>query len=118
MSTHSRRYDRINTALTAWMARNGIRFLRIRLGVVFVWFGVLAFFPGLSPAQTPAGETIAAPALELPPGSPDSSALRRPGRGVDRNGTPRRLNLSGILSMCPLILPALPPTILQLWRTP
>jgi uncharacterized membrane protein YphA (DoxX/SURF4 family) len=40
------------------MARNGIRLLRISLGVVFLWFGVLKFFPGLSPAQTLAGNTI------------------------------------------------------------
>ncbi|MFZ1238702.1 MAG: DoxX family membrane protein, partial [Anaerolineae bacterium] len=58
MSTLLRSYDRIDTALTTWMARNGIRFLRISLGVVFLWFGVLKFFPGLSPAQTLAGNTI------------------------------------------------------------
>ena len=58
MSTLSRSYDRIDTALTTWMARNGIRLLRISLGVVFLWFGVLKFFPGLSPAQTLAGNTI------------------------------------------------------------
>jgi uncharacterized membrane protein YphA (DoxX/SURF4 family) len=58
MSTLSGNYDRIDTALTTWMARNGIRFLRISLGAVFLWFGVLKFFPGLSPAQTLAGNTI------------------------------------------------------------
>lgn len=58
MSTLLRNYDRIDTALTAWMARNGIRLLRISLGVVFLWFGALKFFPGLSPAQTLAGNTI------------------------------------------------------------
>jgi uncharacterized membrane protein YphA (DoxX/SURF4 family) len=41
------------------MARNGILLLRISLGVVFFWFGFLKFFPGLSPAQTLAGNTIA-----------------------------------------------------------
>lgn len=58
MSTLSRSYDRIDAALTTWMARNGIRLLRVSLGVVFLWFGVLKFFPGLSPAQTLAGDTI------------------------------------------------------------
>ena len=58
MSTLSRSYDRIDTVLTRWMARNGIRLLRISLGVVFLWFGFLKFFPGLSPAQTLAGDTI------------------------------------------------------------
>jgi uncharacterized membrane protein YkgB len=45
--------------LTEWMARNGVRLLRYSLGVVFLWFGVLKFFPGLSPAQSLAGDTIA-----------------------------------------------------------
>jgi uncharacterized membrane protein YphA (DoxX/SURF4 family) len=58
MSALSRSYDRIDTVLTLWMARNGIRLLRISLGVVFLWFGFLKFFPGLSPAQTLAGNTI------------------------------------------------------------
>ena len=58
MRTLSRSYTRIDSALTTWMARNGIRLLRISLGIVFFWFGVLKFFPGLSPAQTLAGDTI------------------------------------------------------------
>jgi uncharacterized membrane protein YphA (DoxX/SURF4 family) len=58
MSSLARNYDRIDSTLTAWMARNGIRLLRISLGIVFLWFGVLKFFPGLSPAQTLAGDTI------------------------------------------------------------
>lgn len=51
-------FDRIDTGITEWMARNGIVFLRISLGVVFFWFGVLKFFPGLSPAQGLATRTI------------------------------------------------------------
>ena len=53
-----RNYSRIDGALTEWMATNGIRLLRLSLGLVFVWFGALKFFPGLSPAQTLAGATI------------------------------------------------------------
>ena len=41
------------------MARHGIALLRISLGIVFFWFGVLKFFPGLSPAQDLASRTIA-----------------------------------------------------------
>jgi uncharacterized membrane protein YkgB len=44
--------------ITDWMARYGIILLRISLGVVFFWFGVLKFFPGLSPAQDLAARTI------------------------------------------------------------
>lgn len=40
------------------MARYGPRLLRISLGIVFLWFGALKFFSGLSPAQDLAGRTI------------------------------------------------------------
>jgi uncharacterized membrane protein YphA (DoxX/SURF4 family) len=50
--------ERIDVRLTQWMARHGLTFLRISLGVVFLWFGVLKFFPGLSPAHDLAARTI------------------------------------------------------------
>lgn len=53
-----RNFDRIDLAITRWMARNGITLLRIGLGVVFFWFGVLKLVPGLSPAQDLATRTI------------------------------------------------------------
>ena len=31
----------------AWKARNGLKILRISLGFIFIWFGVLKFFPGV-----------------------------------------------------------------------
>jgi uncharacterized membrane protein YkgB len=58
MTNLATNYNRIDVALTEWMARNGIRLLRLSLGVVFLWFGALKFFPGLSPAETLAGTTI------------------------------------------------------------
>ena len=51
-------FDRIDVAITEWMADNGIRFLRISLGIVFVWFGALKFFPGASPAEGLIRDTI------------------------------------------------------------
>lgn len=33
------------------MARAGIPILRIAVGVVYIWFGALKLFPGLSPAE-------------------------------------------------------------------
>lgn len=51
-------FERIDEKVTRWMARYGILLLRLSLGIVFVWFGVLKFFPGLSPAQELAGRTI------------------------------------------------------------
>lgn len=58
MENGSSRFDRADTRITQWMARYGIVLLRISLGVVFFWFGVLKFFPGLSPAQDLATRTI------------------------------------------------------------
>ncbi len=60
MATISTKFNRVDTTLTSWMAQNGIHLLRISLGIIFIWFGVLKFFPGLSPAQSLAGETIEA----------------------------------------------------------
>jgi uncharacterized membrane protein YkgB len=51
-------YHRVDDAITRWMARHGVRLLRISLGVVFFWFGALKFFPGLSPATELALKTI------------------------------------------------------------
>ncbi len=44
--------------LTAFMRRYSVLFLRVSMGIVFFWFGVLKFFPGLSPAQELASATI------------------------------------------------------------
>jgi uncharacterized membrane protein YphA (DoxX/SURF4 family) len=51
-------FHRIDTSLTRWMAGNGVLLLRLSLGVIFLWFGLLKFFPGLSPAESLAAETI------------------------------------------------------------
>lgn len=63
MTTLRQRYfasfDRLDRRITAWMARWGVLLLRISLGIVFFWFGVLKFIPGLSPAQDLATRTIA-----------------------------------------------------------
>ena len=51
-------FDRIDRRITSWMADHGLTLLRIALGIVFFWFGVLKFFPGASPAEALAGRTI------------------------------------------------------------
>jgi uncharacterized membrane protein YphA (DoxX/SURF4 family) len=48
----------IDIVVTRWMARHSVLFLRLSLGIVYLWFGVLKFLPGLSPAQDLAGRTI------------------------------------------------------------
>jgi uncharacterized membrane protein YkgB len=37
--------------LTHWMAANGIALLRISIGIIFLWFGFIKYFPGLSPIE-------------------------------------------------------------------
>ena len=44
--------------ITRWMAEHGVLFLRVSIGIVFVWFGGLKFFPGLSSADQLATDTI------------------------------------------------------------
>jgi uncharacterized membrane protein YphA (DoxX/SURF4 family) len=58
MDELSKKFDVLDTTLTAWMARHGVWLLRVSLGVVFFWFGVLKFFPGVSEAEGLATETI------------------------------------------------------------
>ena len=50
--------DTIDRRLTRWLARNGITLLRISVAIIYLWFGVLKFFPGMSPAQDLAARTI------------------------------------------------------------
>ncbi len=51
-------FDRLDALFTSLMARYGILVLRLSLGIVFLWFGALKFFPGLSPAEDLAARTI------------------------------------------------------------
>lgn len=48
----------LDIAITRWMASRGLLLLRISIGIIFLWFGVLKFFPGLSPAENLAINTI------------------------------------------------------------
>src|SRR3954451_16921645 len=58
MQNLNRVFTQIDVRITRWMAQYGVSLLRISLGIVFFWFGVLKFFPGLSPAQDLAARTI------------------------------------------------------------
>jgi len=46
-----KQFDTLDRRIIKWMASNGLPILRVSLGVVFFWFGMLKFFPGLSPAE-------------------------------------------------------------------
>jgi uncharacterized membrane protein YphA (DoxX/SURF4 family) len=52
------RLEAADSAITGWMARHGPVLLRVTLGIVFVWFGLLKFFPSVSPAEELASRTI------------------------------------------------------------
>jgi len=51
-------YNRADEKITYFMRRYGVLFLRVSVGIVFLWFGVLKFFPGVSPATGIATATI------------------------------------------------------------
>jgi uncharacterized membrane protein YphA (DoxX/SURF4 family) len=51
-------FQMIDSRVTHWLAEHGLTLLRISIGLIFVWFGVLKFWPGLSPADQLATETI------------------------------------------------------------
>lgn len=46
--------NKLNTLLT----HNAINLLRISIGIIYVWFGALKFYPNLSPADQLAKDTI------------------------------------------------------------
>lgn len=66
-------YERADLRITTIMARYGVLLLRLTLGIIFFWFGILKFFPGLSPAQDLAVRTISVLSFELIP--PSTSIL-------------------------------------------
>lgn len=56
--TLSVKLRQLDQVVTTWMARYSVTLLRVSLGVVFLWFGVLKFFPHASPAEELATRTI------------------------------------------------------------
>jgi uncharacterized membrane protein YphA (DoxX/SURF4 family) len=65
--------ERLDRRITAALARWGVPFTRMALGLVFLWFGALKLVPDLSPAESLAGRTIealsfgrVAPSIALP----------------------------------------------------
>jgi len=58
MSSRNNTFNKIDIAITAWMVKNGLPLLRISIGIIFFWFGILKFFEGLCPAEDLAIRTI------------------------------------------------------------
>ena len=51
------RFDQLDTAINRWLVAHSIALLRITLGLVFLGYGVLKFFPGISPIEELATRT-------------------------------------------------------------
>lgn len=59
--------------ITAWLARYGITLMRVALGIIFLWFGILKFFPDPGEAEALAARTVSllssgyvSPSVSLP----------------------------------------------------
>lgn len=63
------RFDRLDTGLNRWLVAHSIAVLRVSLGLIFLVFGALKFFPGLSPIEDLATRTTTALTLGLVPPS-------------------------------------------------
>lgn len=68
-SRPARRFGRLDALVTRWLARYSVSLLRISLGLVFLGFGILKFFPDVSPAQGLAEETMHSLTFGLVPGN-------------------------------------------------
>jgi uncharacterized membrane protein YphA (DoxX/SURF4 family) len=58
INKRSRTFQSFDKKATQWMAKHAITFIRLSIGILFFWFGILKFFPGLSPAEDLATKTI------------------------------------------------------------
>jgi uncharacterized membrane protein YkgB len=58
MSKLKEQLDLLDQRIINFMSGYGIIILRIGLGIIFLWFGMLKFFPGLSPAENLVRNTV------------------------------------------------------------
>jgi putative oxidoreductase len=61
--------DRFEARAQAWAIRRGLALLRLSTGLIFLVFGVLKFFPNVSPAQSLATATLSRLTIGLVPAS-------------------------------------------------
>ncbi|MBV9690114.1 MAG: DoxX family protein [Ktedonobacteraceae bacterium] len=52
------KFDKVDESINRWLVRYSVILLRISMGAVFFGFGVLKFFPNVSPAQSIATQTL------------------------------------------------------------
>jgi uncharacterized membrane protein YphA (DoxX/SURF4 family) len=65
----AQRLEVIELAAHRWLLAHSITFLRVSLGAVFLFFGLLKFFPGISPAENLVIATTSLLTFDLVPGS-------------------------------------------------
>lgn len=58
IGTFNQWFTQTDIRVTRLMARYGLPLLQFSVGIVFLWFGFLKFFPNLSPAEDLAARTI------------------------------------------------------------
>lgn len=58
LSAWTERFDRTDERITRWLTEHSPDLMRWGLAIVFFWFGILKFFPSLSPAEEIATKTI------------------------------------------------------------
>lgn len=68
-SAWAERFDRLDRAITSFLARYSVPAIRIAIGIVFIWFGALKLVTGVSPAEELATRTIETLTLGLVPPS-------------------------------------------------
>jgi uncharacterized membrane protein YphA (DoxX/SURF4 family) len=61
------RINHLDLEIVGWFGRHGITLLRLSIGLIFFWFGVLKFFPGVSTAEGLATRTISVLTFGLVP---------------------------------------------------
>jgi putative oxidoreductase len=69
LSRVAQRLDAIELAVHRWLITHSINLLRVSLGVVFLGFGFLKFFPMVSPAEQLVMDTTLMLTFDLIPGS-------------------------------------------------
>lgn len=62
-------FNRVDYKITSWLSRNSLTLLRISVGIIFLWFGLLKFIPNLSPAEDLAIRTVDVLSFGMVPGS-------------------------------------------------
>ena len=109
--------ENLDAAVHCWLVVHSVALLRVSLGAVFVAFGALKFFPGVSPAEGLVKETTMILLLGLVPGPVALAAVAAvecfigvclvTGRGLRAAIYLLSIELVGILSPAVLLAPRL-----------